>query len=192
MGLRNWPYVGKEERSLSPRSRLQTDSAGAQQVRNPDRTSHPPTIDIAANSRYSNVRMNERSAKARPSDLRCNIPCFKGELVAKLKKFALSDEALDDLLVDFSAAADRTRLRILFALLDAPELCVCDVAHVAGVPIATASHHLRKLRDTRVLRDRNDGRMVYYSLRRDSVRALLEAARASIAHSLNKRRVARG
>jgi len=141
---------------------------------------------------YSNVHMNDRASKSTPSDPTCDIPCFKGELVATLKRAAPSDEVLDELLVDFAAAADRTRLRILFALLDAPELCVCDLAHVAGVRIATASHHLRKLRDTRVLRDRNDGRMVYYSIRRTSLRKLLDAARAAIQPRRTERRRARG
>ena len=65
----------------------------------------------------------------------------------------------------FRALADRARLKILFALGDGEELCVCDVAHVLGVSISTASHHLRKLRDLRLLQYRNDGKMAYYSLR---------------------------
>lgn len=64
----------------------------------------------------------------------------------------------------FAALADRTRLRILYALREGEELCVCDVAHVLGTSVSTASHHLRKLRDLKLLRYRNDGKMAYYSL----------------------------
>ena len=76
-----------------------------------------------------------------------------------------SDSTMEEVEILFSALADRARLKILFALGDGEELCVCDVAHVIGVSISTASHHLRKLRDLKVLQYRNDGKMAYYSLR---------------------------
>lgn len=42
---------------------------------------------------------------------------------------------------------------------------MCDVSHVLATTISTASHHLRKLRDLKVLKTRNDGKWTYYSLR---------------------------
>ena len=65
----------------------------------------------------------------------------------------------------FNALADRARLKILCAVREGEELCVCDVAHVLGTTISTASHHLRKLRDLKLLKYRSDGKMAYYSLR---------------------------
>lgn len=53
---------------------------------------------------------------------------------------------------------------------------MCDVAHVLGMSVSSTSHHLRKLRDLRVLKYRNDGKMAYYSLRNPLVRTLLERA----------------
>lgn len=76
-----------------------------------------------------------------------------------------ADSSLEEVEILFSALADRARLKILFALGDGEELCVCDVAHVVGVSVSTASHHLRKLRDLKLLQYRNDGKMAYYSLR---------------------------
>jgi DNA-binding transcriptional ArsR family regulator len=64
-----------------------------------------------------------------------------------------------------AAVADKNRLKVLHALRIGGELCVCDVAHVLGMTVSTASHHLRKLRDLRILRHRNDGKMTYYSIR---------------------------
>ena len=95
----------------------------------------------------------------------CNVPCFKEELVARLKREMPSEEALEEARVLFAALADRMRLRILHALMCADELCVCDVAHVLGMSVAAASHHLRKLRQLGILKLRNDGKMAYYSLR---------------------------
>lgn len=86
-----------------------------------------------------------------------------------MKRGLPSGEALEDARVLFAALADRTRLRILHALLLADELCVCDVAHVLGMSVAATSHHLRKLRQLGILKLRNDGKMAYYALRDRSV-----------------------
>ena len=76
----------------------------------------------------------------------------------------------------FGALADRARLKILHSLTHADELCVCDVAHVLGSSVSTASHHLRKLRDLKLLKHRNDGKMSYYSLRNDFAGRLVAEA----------------
>jgi DNA-binding transcriptional ArsR family regulator len=47
---------------------------------------------------------------------------------------------------------------------------------VLGTSVSTASHHLRKLRDLKLLKYRNDGRMAYYSLRSDLACTLVQAA----------------
>jgi DNA-binding transcriptional ArsR family regulator len=95
----------------------------------------------------------------------CAIPCFDGELVRKLKDEMPAPHVLEEARGLFAALSDRTRIKLLLALGSDRELCVCDLAHVAGTTFSTASHHLRKLRDLRLLRHRNDGRMSYYALR---------------------------
>ena len=116
-----------------------------------------------------------------PADDLCNVPCFKGDVVARLRAAAPTDSELEAARAVFGALADRTRLKILRALKD-EELCVCDVAHVLGVSVQAASHHLRKLRDLGILKYRNDGKMAYYSLQDRFVGRLvsqaLERARA--------------
>ncbi len=86
------------------------------------------------------------------------------------------DEALEEARVLFAALADQTRLRILHALTLANELCVCDVAHVLGMSVASASHHLRKLRELKILEHRNDGKMAYYAVANRSVADLATRA----------------
>lgn len=95
------------------------------------------------------------------------VPCFKEALVTRLKAEMPSDEVLEETLILLSALSDRARLKILWAMRNGQELCVCDVSHVLGTTVSTASHHLRKLRDLKLLRIRNDGKMAYYSLRND-------------------------
>ena len=111
------------------------------------------------------MRLRKKIERLPASRDLCKVPCFKEGLVAQLKAEMPSDEALEEARVLFTALADRTRLRILHALMHANELCVCDVAHVLGMSVASASHHLRKLRELKILKHRNDGKMAYYSLR---------------------------
>ncbi len=106
----------------------------------------------------------------------CNVPCFKEELVTRIRSELPSDASLAQARALFAALADRTRLQILHALSLAEELCVCDVAHVLGMSVASASHHLRKLLELKILKHRNDGKMAYYALANRSVADL--AARA--------------
>lgn len=110
-------------------------------------------------------RASRRPAQIGSCDDLCNVPCFKEDLVARVKRELPSAEALEEARVLFAALADRTRLRILHAMLSADELCVCDVAHVLGMSVAATSHHLRKLRQLGILKLRNDGKMAYYALR---------------------------
>lgn len=114
------------------------------------------------------MRANEvtsRRPRLVPTPDLCAVPCFKEKLVARLRHTMPTEDELEEAQVMFGALADRVRLKILFALRNGEELCVCDVAHVIGMSVSAASHHLRKLRDLKILKYRNDGRMAYYSLR---------------------------
>lgn len=115
----------------------------------------------------------ERSPTGARGDL-CDVPCFKEDLVARLRSQMPDDEALEDARGLFASLADKTRLRLLHALRSGEELCVCDVAHVLGISVSVASHHLRKLRDLKVLGYRTDGKMAYYSLRSPLASELVE------------------
>lgn len=76
----------------------------------------------------------------------------------------------------FKGLGDETRFRIAYALYLEQELCVCDVAGILGVSVASASHHLRLMRNLGLTRSRKEGKMVYYSLDDDHVRQLVELA----------------
>ena len=110
------------------------------------------------------MRANVKETVGGSADL-CKVPCFKESLVRRIQRELPEEDALSDAAAVFSALSDRARLKIILALRSGEELCVCDVAHVLSVSVSTASHHLRKLRDLRLLKYRNDGKMAYYSLR---------------------------
>lgn len=76
----------------------------------------------------------------------------------------------------FRLLGDQTRTSILYALLEAGELSVGELAAAARVTETSASHALRLLRTARVVRSRREGRTVFYSLQDPQVKMLLELA----------------
>lgn len=98
---------------------------------------------------------------------------FDREKVQQIKP--LMDDVKDVELI-FKALADPTRLKIAYALTLTEELCVNDVAHIIEASTATASHHLRLLRNMRLAKYRKDGKVVFYSLDDDHVRQLVYIA----------------
>jgi ArsR family transcriptional regulator, lead/cadmium/zinc/bismuth-responsive transcriptional repressor len=63
----------------------------------------------------------------------------------------------------FRVLGDPTRVRILDAL-SRDELCVGDLAERLGATESAISHQLRLLRNTRVVRARRAGRMIFYAI----------------------------
>jgi ArsR family transcriptional regulator len=63
----------------------------------------------------------------------------------------------------FKAFADEIRLRIL-SLLVAREMCVCEVMVALDLTQPTASHHLGILENAGLVKDRKEGKWVFYSL----------------------------
>ena len=85
----------------------------------------------------------------------------------------------------FKLLGEPNRIRILYALLEAGELCVCDLAAVVGVSETVVSHSMRLLRAAGIVRNRRAGRMIYYRLDDAHVRLLLDLSREHLAHGDN-------
>lgn len=109
----------------------------------------------------------------------CDVQCVNQELVDSLKQ-ALPDANKPSHL--FKVLADETRLKIVYILSKA-ELCVCDIAEVLGSTASNVSHHLRLLRNARLVKYRKDGKMVYYSLDDDHVEAIIDQGFRHAAHT---------
>jgi len=63
----------------------------------------------------------------------------------------------------FSALADETRLRIL-RLLMIREMCVCEIMVALDLTQPTASHHLNLLENAGLVKDRKEGKWVFYKI----------------------------
>ena len=82
------------------------------------------------------------------------------------------EERLYDLAELFKVFGDTTRIRILYALFEA-EMCVCDIAQILNMTQSAISHQLRVLKQARLVRNRREGKQIYYSLADDHVRTII-------------------
>ncbi|UCF20239.1 MAG: helix-turn-helix transcriptional regulator [Gemmatimonadota bacterium] len=75
----------------------------------------------------------------------------------------------------FQILASPTRLQIVRAL-SRRELCVGDLAGVVEASPSAVSHHLRQLRQMRLVRHRREGKLTYYTLDDEHVAGLFDLA----------------
>ncbi len=81
----------------------------------------------------------------------------------------------------FRAFSDPSRLRIISALTD-QEMNVGSIAEAVGLTESATSHHLRGLRQMRLVRARKEGRQVYYCLDDEHVKELYQLGLHHIVH----------
>jgi DNA-binding transcriptional ArsR family regulator len=103
----------------------------------------------------------------------CEVFCYDEEKVQRVQALLETVDPMDTAQL-FKALADPTRLKIAYALIQEDELCVCDVANIIDSTIATASHHLRLLRNMGLAKYRKEGKLVFYSLDDDHVKHLVQ------------------
>ncbi len=103
----------------------------------------------------------------------CDVQTVDGDAVQAAVAEQADEDEITYLADTFQVLGNPTRLRLVEALARR-ELCVCDLAAVTGVSQSAVSHHLRQLRQLRIVRYRKDGRMAYYRLDDDHVATLLQ------------------
>lgn len=82
------------------------------------------------------------------------------------------EELLYNLADLFKVFSDTTRIKILYALMNA-ELSVNEIADKLGVSQSAVSHQLRILKQAHLVKFRRDGRNIHYSLADDHVLTIL-------------------
>lgn len=95
---------------------------------------------------------------------RCELLCLDLPVAERLRRRRLDRELATDAAGLAGALSDPTRLAVAATLLEADELCVCDLSWIVERPQALVSHHARVLRERGLMRSRRDGKMVLYSL----------------------------
>src|SRR5919108_4174719 len=88
---------------------------------------------------------------------RCELLCVDLEKAEALRATVLEPEVADRLADRAKALGDPTRLRLAAVLRETDELCVCDLAWIAGRAEKLISHHLRALRSAGPATNRRGG-----------------------------------
>ena len=112
------------------------------------------------------------------SDDRCDLLCLDLPTAERLRGRRLDSRVAESAAGRARALADPTRLTLAAALLEADELCVCDLAWIVERAQNLVSHHVRTLRAHGVVGSRRQGKMVMYALTDDG-RLLVEAVLAA-------------
>ncbi|MDR1489196.1 MAG: metalloregulator ArsR/SmtB family transcription factor [Desulfovibrio sp.] len=99
---------------------------------------------------------------------KCDCQVIHEEVVEEVRKQMPEEEILLNLADLFKVFSDSTRVKILCALQHS-NMCVCDIAALLGMTKSAISHQLRILRQTRLVKYRRDGKVLYYSLDDDHV-----------------------
>jgi len=113
---------------------------------------------------------------------RCDVECVDPDRVRAVLERLPEGWVFQDLAETFRLLSDPGRVRLISALLEAGELCVCDLAAVTGLSQTACSHNLRLLRSMRLVRYRKQGRNVYYSLDDAHIRLLIDVALQHVSH----------
>ncbi|GIV59177.1 metalloregulator ArsR/SmtB family transcription factor [Rhodocaloribacter litoris] len=85
-----------------------------------------------------------------------------------LRQEAYANDHLVALAAFMSAASNETRLRMLYVLWRAGELCVCDLADVFEITQPAVSRHLKILREKALVEARRDAQTIYYRVCTDN------------------------
>ena len=103
----------------------------------------------------------------------CDCELIHEDKVNEVKSKMLSDDEYLDLSDLFKMFADSTRVRIMHAL-EKSELCVCDLANLLNMTKSAISHQLQSLRLMNLVKYRKEGQVVYYSLKDDHVKKIID------------------
>ena len=88
---------------------------------------------------------------------------LKDEIIQKVDEKMPPEEELQDLGEFFKVFGDVTRLKILYVLL-CSEMCVIDIASLLGMSQSAISHQLRVLKQMDLVKNRREGKTIFYSL----------------------------
>lgn len=93
----------------------------------------------------------------------CDITCIHEDKVEDILKVMPEEEKIKELAEFYKVFGDATRVKILYVLLES-EMCVCDLAAILKMTQSAISHQLRVLKQMKLVKNRRDGKTVYYSL----------------------------
>lgn len=104
---------------------------------------------------------------------RCECVMIHEDTIERVRAKMPPEEVLYDLAELFKVFGDSTRVRILWAL-DEAEMCVCDIAALLNTTQSAVSHQLRYLKQAKLVKNRREGKTVFYALADEHVRQIFD------------------
>jgi DNA-binding transcriptional ArsR family regulator len=98
-------------------------------------------------------------------------------MTRSIERIELTPENLEKASGMLKAIAHPVRISIIGCLEDGQRLTVSEIHKKLGLEQASASHHLGILRDKGVLNSRREGKNIYYFLKHDTLKVLLNCVR---------------
>ncbi|MGN8912741.1 ArsR/SmtB family transcription factor [Anaerofustis butyriciformans] len=102
----------------------------------------------------------------------CELKHIHKDIVDKVHEKMPNEEELYNLAELFKVFGDSTRIKILNALL-VSEMCVCDIANILNMTQSAVSHQLKNLKQAKLIKNRKEGKTVFYSLADEHVMTIL-------------------
>jgi len=93
----------------------------------------------------------------------CDISHTHDDVIAQVRPNMVEEARLRELADLFKVFGDATRVRIM-SVLQQSEMCVCDLAEVLEMSQSAISHQLRVLKQAKLVKNRREGKTVFYSL----------------------------
>jgi len=103
------------------------------------------------------------------------------DIVKRISENMPDEGLLYDMADLFRVFGDSTRVKILHVLFQS-EMCVCDIAALLNMNQSAISHQLRVLKGARLVKNRREGKVVYYSLDDEHVIQIFDQAMAHLMH----------
>ena len=102
----------------------------------------------------------------------CDCDMIHEKIVEDTRGRMQAEEEYLDLASLFKMFGDGTRVKILHAL-ELNEMCVCDLAALLGMTKSAISHQLKILKQNKLVKNRREGKSIFYSLADDHVRTII-------------------
>ncbi len=121
---------------------------------------------------YEGKPMKSKKQNRPEAEECCGYIHIHQEVIDKVDTMMPEEEKLADLAEFFRVFGDTTRIKILYVLLCC-EMCVCDIAHILNISQSAVSHQLRTLKQMDLVRNRRDGKTIFYSLSDSHIKTIL-------------------
>ena len=103
----------------------------------------------------------------------CEFIHVHESVVNEVRELMPEEEKLYALADLYKVFGDSTRIKILYVLSRA-EMCVCDIADSLSMTQSAISHQLRVLKQMDLVKNRRDGKTIFYSLADDHIAGILD------------------